>query len=407
MSDLRADIWRVADTLRGPYKRAEFGSVILPFTILRRLECVLEPHREAIARVLATHSSEFLRASTIETETGLLFYNTTNLTLAKIYADPDNRADNLLLYLRSFSSGIDVFERFKMPEQIARLDEAGVLGSVILTFSKFDLSHETVSNAEMGSIFEHLIFMDFEASNAEAGDHYTPRDAIELLVDLLFAGDDETLRGGAIRSILDPTVGTGGMLSVAEEHLHKLNSSAELLLYGQDINPNSYAICRSDMLAKGQDPQNIMLGNTLTDDKFRTERFDYVLSNPPYGVDWKDERQAVEAEHQNGPAGRFEAGLPAVGDGQMLFLLHCIARLRKPSRENPTGGRVGIVLNGSPLVNGGAGSGPSNIRQWLFENDLVEAIVGLPADMFYNTAYPPTCGFWTTTSVQSARARCS
>jgi type I restriction enzyme M protein len=378
-------IWGIADILRGAYRQHEYGQVILPLTILRRLECVMAPYRNTIKEVCASTRNEFECAAIIRAKTGLRFYNSSPFTLDDIWASGDNRAANLLEYMRSFSSDIDVFTRFKLDEQIEHLDEAGILGAVIQAFKNLNLSMEAVPNSQMGSLFEHLIFKDFEANNAEAGDHYTPRDAIHLLVDLLFAEDSSALTSRSLRTILDPAVGTGGMLSVAEDHIHELNPDAELTLFGQDINPNSYAICRSDMLAKGQDPKNIMLGNTLTEDQFADQKFDYVITNPPYGVDWKQVESEVRAEADRGECGRFPAGVPAVSDGAMLFLQHCIAKLRKPAADTPNGGRLGIVLNGSPLFNGGAGSGPSNIRGMLFKNDLLDAIVALPTDMFYNT----------------------
>ncbi|MEV5155859.1 class I SAM-dependent DNA methyltransferase [Streptomyces werraensis] len=388
MVDLKKDVWAVADTLRGVYARNKAGDIILPMTILRRLECVMAPHRDQVAAIIAREPSEVLRVKAIKSATGgVKFYNTTKHTLASVYDSGDDMADNLLEYVRGFSNDIDVFANFHLPQHIERMRKGGILATIVRQFRDLDLSPEAVPNSKMGELFEHLIFMDFESSNAESGDHYTPRDAINLLVDLLFAEDDNALSGDAIRSIYDPTVGTGGMLSVAEEHLHRMNPDAELLLYGQELRPESYAMCRSDMLAKGQNPQNIALGNTLTKDLFPDDRFNYILSNPPYGVDWKNIAEDVEKEHKRGFTGRFGAGLPPTSDGALLFVQHAIAKMN-PADSQDGGARAGIVLNGSPLFSGGAGSGSSNIRGWLLENDLIEAIVALPNDMFYNTGIP-------------------
>ncbi|MFJ6237046.1 N-6 DNA methylase [Streptomyces griseus] len=388
MVDLKKDVWAVADTLRGVYARNKAGDVILPMTILRRLECVMAPHRDQVAAIIAREPSKVLRVQAIKSATGgVKFYNRTKHTLASVYDSGDDMADNLLDYVRGFSSDIDVFANFHLPQHIERMRKGGILATIVRQFRDLDLSPEAVPNSKMGELFEHLIFMDFESSNAESGDHYTPRDAIDLLVDLLFAEDDNALSGEAIRSIYDPTVGTGGMLSVAEEHLHRMNPEAELLLYGQELRSESYAMCRSDMLAKGQNPQNIALGNTLTNDQFPDDRFNYILSNPPYGVDWKNNAEDVEREHKKGSVGRFGAGLPPTSDGALLFVQHAIAKMN-PADSPDGGARAGIVLNGSPLFSGGAGSGSSNIRGWLLENDLIEAIVALPNDMFYNTGIP-------------------
>ncbi|MFC6702786.1 N-6 DNA methylase [Streptomyces thermocoprophilus] len=299
MVDLKKDVWAIADTLRGVYARNKAGDVILPMTILRRLECVMAPHRAQVAAIIAQQPNETLRVKMIKSFTGgVKFYNTTKHTLASVYDSGDDMADNLLEYVRGFSSDIDVFANFHLPQHIERMRKGGILATIVRQFRDLDLSPKAVPNSKMGELFEHLIYMDFESSNAESGDHYTPRDAINLLVDLLFAEDDNALSGDAIRSIYDPTVGTGGMLSVAEEHLHRMNPDAELLLYGQELRSESYAMCRSDMLAKGQNPQNIVLGNTLTRDLFPDDRFNYILSNPPYGVDWKHRRGCGEGAQE-------------------------------------------------------------------------------------------------------------
>jgi type I restriction enzyme M protein len=385
LSQLSNFVWSIADLLRGPFKPHQYGSVVLPFTILRRLECVMAPHREAMAEAVEKTDDATMRRALVRRATGLPFYNASTYTLAMALEDPDNLAANLVDYVNGFSGEVDVFKHFDFEARIRQLDAADRLIPVTQGFAKIDLSTGNVDNAGMGDLFEHLIFKDFEASNAEAGDFYTPRDAIRLLVDLVFAEDTDALAApGITRAVYDPAAGTGGMLSVAEDHLRELNPKANLALYAQEINPASYAIAKSDMLIKGQDIANVRLGDTLAEDLFAEETFDFVLSNPPYGVDWKGSEKAVRAEHARGDHGRFGPGLPSVGDGSMLFLLHVTSKMR-PVDAKGNGGRGGIVLNGSPLFNGGAGSGPSEIRGYLLENDLVDAIVALPNDMFYNT----------------------
>ncbi|ACQ79751.1 N-6 DNA methylase [Beutenbergia cavernae DSM 12333] len=385
MSQLSSFVWSIADLLRGPFKPHQYGTVVLPFTILRRLEGVMAPHREAMVTAVAKADDATMRRALVRRATGLPFYTTSSYTLATALEDPDNLAANLVDYVNGFSAEVDVFKHFDFEARIHQLDAADRLIPVTQGFARVDLSTDHVSNAGMGDLFEHLIFKDFEASNAEAGDFYTPRDAIRLLVDLVFAEDTSALAApGITRSVYDPAAGTGGMLSVAEEHLHELNPKANLALFAQEINPASYAIAKSDMLIKGQNIENVRLGDTLAEDLFDGETFDFALSNPPYGVDWKAAEKAVRAEHVRGTGGRFAPGLPSVGDGSMLFLLHLVAKMR-PVDARGNGGRGGIVLNGSPLFNGGAGSGPSEIRGHLLEHDLVDAIVALPNDMFYNT----------------------
>ncbi|MER5772930.1 class I SAM-dependent DNA methyltransferase [Streptomyces sp. NPDC002039] len=383
MSRLSSFVWSIADQLRGPYQQHEYGSVILPMTILRRLDAILEPHRKQIAELIAGVDSDMRKNSLVRQATGLRFHNTSKFTLKTLLADPDGLEANLTEYVNSFSSAIDVFDRFKFSEVIADLAEKNRLFIVVERFAKVNLHPDVMSNSDMGDLFEDLIRRFAEASNATAGDHFTPRDAVRLVVDLMFAEDDDALgEKGIVRTVYDPTAGTGGMLSLADEHLCAQNPDARLTLYGQEINPQSYAICKSDLLAKGQDPDNIKLGDTLAGDKFPGRTFDYCLSNPPYGVEWKAAEKAVKDEHKLGFAGRFGPGLPSVGDGQMLFLLHLASKMR-PRSEG--GGRVGVVMNGSPLFSGGAGSGQSEIRRWLLEKDMVEAIVALPNEMFYNT----------------------
>ncbi len=385
MSSLGSFVWSIADQLRGVYKPHQYGNVILPMTILRRLDCILEPSREEV-RALAAKVPAGRLAAKVRQQLGLNFFNTSNYDFRKLVDDPDNLRANLIDYISRFSDNVDVFERFAFEQEIGKMDEKGRLYEVVSQFAAVDLHPDTVPNAEMGDLFEELIRKFAENSNETAGEHFTPRDAIHLMVDLLFAEDTDGLaKEGVIRTVYDPTAGTGGMLTIAEEHLQQLNQGAHLGLYGQEINDQSYAICKSDMIAKGQDVSNIQLGDTLREDLFPSKTFDFCLSNPPYGVDWKSASEDVKAEvRELGKASRFPGGLPKISDGQMLFLQHLVSKM-KPPTGGENGGRAGIVLNGSPLFNGGAGSGESEIRRYLLEHDLVEAIVALPTSMFYNT----------------------
>ena len=384
--NLSALIWSVADLLRGDYKQSDYGKVILPFTVLRRLDCVLAPTKPAVlaeydARLsLGINAEPFLRR-----KSGQTFYNVSPLDLKKLLGDQDHLRENLYRYLEGFSDAVrDIFERFDFHTQIDKLAKSGLLYQVTEKFAQVDLHPDHVDNHQMGLVFEELIRKFAELSNETAGEHFTPRDAIRLMVNLLFIEDDEALsRSGVLRTIYDPTAGTGGMLSVAGEHLLALNPEARLTMFGQELNPESYAICKADMLIKGQSVANITFGNTLSSDELPGKRFDYQLANPPFGVEWKKIEKDVRNEHERqGFSGRFGPGLPRVSDGSLLFLLHMLAKMR-PARDG--GSRIGIVLNGSPLFTGGAGSGESEIRRHVLENDLVEAIVGLPTDMFYNT----------------------
>ena len=388
MSDqnLSSFIWSVADLLRGDYRQSEYGKVILPFTVLRRLDCVLEATKPAVLSELAKREKAGLNPEPFLLRTsGQLFYNPSPLDMKKLMGDQDHIKENLFAYIQAFSPAVrDIFESFDFPIQIDRLAKAGLLYLIAEKFATIDLHPEAVSNAQMGSVFEELIRKFAELSNETAGEHFTPREVIRLMVNLLFIEDDEALTNpGVVRSIYDPTAGTGGMLSVTGEHLAELNPDARLVMYGQELNPESYAICKADMLIKGQDIANIVPGNTLANDGLPGEQFDYMLSNPPFGVEWKKIQKEIKREaEQEGFNGRFGPGLPRVSDGSLLFLLHLISKMR-PAAEG--GSRFGIVLNGSPLFTGGAGSGESEIRRYVLENDLVEAIIGLPTDMFYNT----------------------
>jgi type I restriction enzyme M protein len=388
MSDpnLSAFIWAVADLLRGDYKQSEYGKVILPFTVLRRLDCVLESTKADVLAELATRQAAGLNPEPfLLRKAGQLFYNTSSLDLKKLMGDQDNIAENLRTYMQAFSPAVrDIFESFDFHTQIDRLAKAGLLYLVSEKFANIDLHPNVVSNAQMGAVFEELIRKFAELSNETAGEHFTPREVIRLMVNLLFIEDGDALtKPGVVRSLYDPTAGTGGMLSVAGEHLASMNPDARLVMYGQELNPESYAICKADMLIKGQDIANITFGNTLSADGLSGKHFDYMLSNPPFGVEWKKIEKEIRKEaEQAGFNGRFGPGLPRVSDGSLLFLLHLISKMR-PAVDG--GSRFGIVLNGSPLFTGGAGSGESEIRRYLLENDLVEAIIGLPTDMFYNT----------------------
>ena len=388
MSDpnLSSFIWSVADLLRGDYKQSEYGKVILPFTVLRRLDCVLEPTKVAVLAEKQTREAAGLNPEAfLLRKSGQFFYNTSPLDLKKLMGDQDHIGENLRAYMQAFSPAVrDIFESFDFHTQIDKLAKSGLLYLVTEKFANIDLHPEVVSNAQMGAVFEELIRKFAELSNETAGEHFTPREVIRLMVNLLFIEDDQALtRPGVVRSIYDPTAGTGGMLSVADEHLSSLNPSARLVMYGQELNPESYAICKADMLIKGQDVANIIFGNTLSADGLHGKHFDYMLSNPPFGVEWKKIEKDIRKEAaQLGYNGRFGPGLPRVSDGSLLFLLHLISKMR-PAVDG--GSRFGIVLNGSPLFTGGAGSGESEIRRYVLENDLVEAIIGLPTDMFYNT----------------------
>ncbi len=383
---LSSFIWSVADLLRGDYKQSEYGKVILPFTVLRRLDCVLEATKPAVLVELEAKQQAGLNPEPfLLRKAGQSFYNTSALDMKKLMGDQDHIRENLYSYVQAFSPAVrDIFERFDFHTLVDRLAKSGLLYQVTEKFAQIDLHPDVVSNSQMGLVFEELIRKFAEISNETAGEHFTPREVIRLMVNLLFIEDDDVLsKPGVVRTIYDPTAGTGGMLSIAGEYLEEHNPQARLTMFGQELNDESYAICKADMLIKGQDVANIMPGNTLSDDGHLHKKFDYMLSNPPFGVEWKKVEKDIRKEHeQQGFNGRFGPGLPRVSDGSLLFLLHLVAKMR-PAAEG--GSRFGIVLNGSPLFTGGAGSGESEIRRYVLENDLVEAIIGLPTDMFYNT----------------------
>jgi len=392
-SEVTSFLWSIADLLRGDYKQADYGKVILPLTVLRRLDCVLEKSK---AKVLAKHA-ELKQAKhpegTIDKmlvrTTGVPFYNTSKLDFEKLKGDPNHIGANLTSYIKGFSPNArDVIEQFKLADQIATLDESNLLFQVVSRFAEVDLHPDTVPNHVMGSIFEELIRKFAEASNETAGEHFTPRERIRLMVDLLFIEDETTLtKKGIVRTLFDPACGTGGMLSVAEEYLRELNPQAKLEVFGQELNSESFAICESDMMIKGQNPENIVRGNSFSEDGHVGKKFDYMLSNPPFGVEWKKVQKAIEDEHEKqGFAGRFGPGLPRINDGSLLFLMHMLSKMKPVDPKTGDGGsRLAIVFNGSPLFTGDAGSGESEIRKWVIENDWLEAIVALPDQLFYNT----------------------
>ncbi|WP_455811524.1 type I restriction-modification system subunit M [Pseudomonas graminis] len=394
-SSTAAFIWSVADLLRGDFKQSQYGRVILPFTLLRRLECVLASSKEAVvakaAEVKAMKSlpEEGQEKFILRATNNLSFYNTSPMDLGKM--GQNDIKDNLENYVQCFSKDArEIFEHFKFNEFVSQLDDANLLFKVVKKFATTDLSPQAISNHDMGLVFEELIRRFAESSNETAGEHFTPRDIVRLTTSLVFMEDDDALsKPGIIRTIYDPTAGTGGFLSSGMEYVHELNPQAVMRAFGQELNPESYAICKADMLIKGQDVSRIKLGNTLSNDQLPADQFDYMLSNPPFGVDWKKIEGEINDEHsQKGFNGRFGPGLPRVSDGSLLFLMHLISKMRDTKNVDGTasdGGRIGIILNGSPLFTGGAGSGESEIRRYILEADLLEGIVALPTDMFYNT----------------------
>ncbi len=388
-SQTAAFIWSVADLLRGDFKQSQYGRIILPFTLLRRLECVLaETKAEVVAesrRIADKGLKEEAQERFLLRVSKRAFYNTSPMDLSKM--GQSDIKDNLNTYVQSFSKDArEIFEHFKFEEFVGQLADANLLYKVVQLFANTDLSPEAISNHEMGVVFEELIRRFAESSNETAGEHFTPRDIVRLTTSLVFMEDDDALtKDGIIRTIYDPTAGTGGFLSSGMEYVLELNPEAVMRTYGQELNPESYAICKADMLIKGQEVNNIKLGNTLSNDQLVGEQFDYMLSNPPFGVDWKKIAGEINDEHQQkGFDGRFGAGLPRVSDGSLLFLMHLLSKMR-PIDNHQQGSRIGIILNGSPLFTGGAGSGESEIRRYILEADLLEAIIALPNDMFYNT----------------------
>ena len=397
-------IWSVADLLRGVYKQSEYGRVILPLTVLRRLDCVLEPTKSEVLETMADLPETLRnREPLLQQVADQPFVNMSRHTFHTLLGDPNNVAGNLRNYIAGFSeSARDIVEKFNFDVQIDRLDDHNLLYLVVSKFAEVDLSPTAVSNLEMGYLYEELIRKFSELSNETAGEHFTPREVIRLMVNLLFADDDELLtRPGVVKTLLDPACGTGGMLSVAEDYLRELNPQARLLVFGQEVNAETYATCRADMLIKGQEADNIRFGNSFDDDQHQGQRFDYLLANPPFGVEWKMVADTIRDEHTaQGFAGRFGAGLPRINDGSFLFLQHMVSKMKRPDEG---GARLAIVFNGSPLFTGAAGSGESEIRRWIIESDMLEAVVALPDQLFYNTGI--STYFWVVTNRKAPRRR--
>lgn len=393
-----AFIWSVADLLRGDYKQSEYGRVILPFTVLRRLDCVIAPVKsdmldkyDSVKDTLDNFGPVLDRL----TDTRHL-WNTSKYDLLKLLDDSEQIAANLRSYIAAFSPQIrDILDHFDIENQIAKLDKANLLYMVVGKFAEVDLHPDTVSNLEMGYLYEELIRKFSELSNETAGEHFTPREVIKLMVNLLFIDDDELLsKPGIVKTMFDPACGTGGMLSVAEDHLRQLNPQANLEVFGQELNAETYATCRSDMMLKGQNAENIAYGNSFSEDGHKGKTFDYLLANPPFGVEWKKVKDEVTTEYESlGLAGRFGAGLPRINDGSFLFIQHMISKMKRPEDG---GSRLAIVFNGSPLFTGAAGSGESEIRRWIIEKDWLEAVVALPDQLFYNTGI--STYFWIVTN---------
>jgi type I restriction enzyme M protein len=401
-------IWRVADLLRGDYKQSDYGKVILPMTVLRRLDCVLEPTKQKVLDYFPKVKSlkEGAKDLALNKIAGYNFHNRSKFNFDKLIADPNNIAVNLRNYINGFSSSAkEIIEYFSFDDHIDRMDDpkADILFRVVKEFQEIDLTPDQNNmeqdSLEMGYLFEDLIRRFSEQSNETAGEHFTPREVIHLMVNVLFIEDKDILtQEGIVKTLYDPACGTGGMLSVGEHYVKELNPKAELKVFGQEINSESYAICKSDMLIKGQNPSNIKFGNTFTVDGLEGENFDYMLSNPPFGVDWKKAQKIIKAENENkGMSGRFGAGLPRINDGSLLFLQHMVSKMKSG------GSRIGIVFNGSPLFTGAAESGESNIRKWIVENDWLEAVIGLPDQLFYNTGI--STYIWIVTNKKSAERK--
>ena len=379
-------IWSIADILRGDYKQSDYGKVILPLTVLRRLDCVLESSKEEVLKKF-----EQLKTTNIENldpilnkTAGYNFHNRSQFDFNKLIADPNNIASNLRNYINGFSEDArEIIEQFEFENQINKLDDNNLLFMIVKRFQEVDLHPDTISSMEMGYMFEELIRKFAEISNETAGEHFTPREVIKMMVNILFLNDREILtKKGITKTIYDCCAGTGGMLSVAEEYLHELNPDARLEVFGQELNPESYAICKSDLMIKGQNASNIKKGNSISEDQLNDQKFDYLITNPPFGVKWEKFAKKVKEEHEQlGHGGRFGAGLPSVGDGSFLFLMHLMSKMK------PDGSRLAIVFNGSPLFSGSPSKtkNESSIRQWIIENDLLESVIALPNQLFYNT----------------------
>ncbi|WP_258100622.1 type I restriction-modification system subunit M [Marinoscillum pacificum] len=379
-------IWDICNLLRGPYKRNEYRKVILPLTVLRRFDCILAPTKQATLERYSQYKgkSQSIVDAKVQEVTGVKFYNLSKLDFQRLLDDANQIAPNLNSYINNFSPNVrEIFVRFEFEDEIRKMAEKNILYQVIKKFSTIDLSPGRIDNLQMGYIFEELIRIGAEQSNEEAGEHFTPREVIKLMVDLLLSPEDDLAQSFKVKMIYDPACGTGGMLSEAEQYIKQLNEDAQPHLFGQDWNDEAWAICRSDMLIKGHDEEKIKLGDSFTKDAFPSERFDYMLANPPFGVSWKQQEKYIKREAESlGYNGRFGAGLPRVNDGALLFLQHMVSKMRP---VNEDGSRIAIVFNGSPLFTGDAGGGESEIRRWIIENDWLDAIVALPDQLFYNT----------------------
>ena len=399
--ELKAKIWEIANRLRGPYRPPQYRLVMLPMVVLRRLDCVLEPTKDVVLKKLKELEPQQMPEKAMVRLLGRAadpsrrhpLYNTSPYTFARLLGDAENIAPNLVSYINGFSpTARDIFERFKFADQIEKLDASNRLFTVVTAMADVDLHPERIVNLQMGYLFEHLVMRFNEQANEEAGDHFTPREVIRLMANLIYTGEQDVYKPGIYRTIYDPACGTGGMLSESEKLILAQNKQAQLALFGQEYNDESWAICCSDMLIKDEDTSNIVLGDTLGDGKtrdgFEGERFHYLMANPPFGVEWKDQKVTVVREHKTmGFSGRFGAGLPAINDGSLLFLQHMISKMHpyEEGDEDQPGSKIAIVFNGSPLFSGDAGSGPSNIRRWIIEKDWLDAIVALPDQLFYNT----------------------
>lgn len=388
-SDKVSFLWSIAELLRDSFKRSKYQDVILPLTVLRRIDCVLQPTKPKVLERQARLKAQGLQNldAQLRRAAGYAFYNTSLYDFEKLLNDAPNLAANLRNYIAGFSPNMrEVLEKFDFDNTITKLDEAGLLFLVLERFKEIDLHPDAVSNLEMGYLFEELIRKFNEALNENPGEHFTPREVIRLMVNLILAQDRDALsHNHIVRTVADPCCGSGGMLTLAKERILEINANAQVHLFGQEVNPETFAVCKSDLYMKspdGTDADNIKFGSVLSNDQHATRRFDYMLANPPYGKEWKMDADAVNKEAEKGELGRFGAGLPRISDGQLLFLQHMLKRIHAPAQN---GGRVAIVMNGSPLFTGDAGSGESEIRRWILENDWLEAIVALPEQLFYNT----------------------
>ncbi len=399
--ELKAKIWEIANRLRGPYRPPQYRLVMLPIVVLRRLDCVLEPTKDAVlkqyeklqAQEMPEPAMVRMLSNAADPNRKHPLYNTSPYTFSRLLEDAENIAPNLVAYINGFSATArEIFDKFKFNDQIEKLDASNRLFTIVKLMADVDLHPDRIDNLQMGYLFEHLVMRFNEQANEEAGDHFTPREVIRLMANLIYTNEQDVYTPGIYRTIYDPACGTGGMLSESEKYILAQNKQANLSLYGQEYNDEAWAICCSDLLIKDEDTSNIVLGDTLGDGKthdgFEGEQFHYLLANPPFGVEWKDQKKIVDNEHkEHGFSGRFGAGLPAINDGSLLFLQHMISKMHPYAEgdENLVGSKIAIVFNGSPLFSGDAGSGPSNIRRWIIENDWLDAIIALPDQLFYNT----------------------